>query len=87
MELHNQMAVRVDVSGWKFTEGIDFIFPEGSVMEPGGYRVLSSNPSHASMADVDRVFGPFTGSLNNGGVKFGRIKYFCFEDGFNAYRR
>ena len=67
MELHNQMAVRVDVSGWKFTEGIDFIFPEGSVMEPGGYRVLSSNPSHASMADVVRVFGPFTGSLNNGG--------------------
>lgn len=37
VELHNQMVVRVDVSGWSFTEGIDFTFPEGSVMEPGDY--------------------------------------------------
>ena len=67
VELHNQMAIRVDVSGWAFTEGIDFTLPEGSVMEPGDYWVLSSNPSHASMAGVAQVFGPFAGMLNNGG--------------------
>ncbi len=67
VELHNQMAVRVDVSGWKFTEGIDFTLPEGSVMEPGDYWVLSSDPAHPSMAGVAHVFGPFVGQLNNGG--------------------
>ncbi|MEJ6720090.1 MAG: lamin tail domain-containing protein [Akkermansiaceae bacterium] len=67
VELHNQMAVRVDVSGWKFTEGIDFTFPEGAIMEPGSYWVLSSNPSHASLSGLAHVFGPFSGQLNNGG--------------------
>ncbi|MDB4666770.1 lamin tail domain-containing protein, partial [bacterium] len=67
LELHNQMVVRVDVSGWKLTEGIDFTFPEGSVMEPGGYWVLSSDPSHASMAGEAQVVGPFAGMLSNGG--------------------
>ena len=67
VELHNQMAVRVDVSGWSFTEGIDFTFPEGSVMEPGDYWVLSSNPSHASLSGVAQVVGPFAGMLSNGG--------------------
>jgi hypothetical protein len=67
VELHNQMAVRVDVSGWKFTEGIDFTLPEGSVMEPGDYWVLSSDPSHASMAGAGHVSGPFGGQLRNGG--------------------
>ena len=66
VELHNQMVVRVDVSGWSFTEGIDFTFPEGSVMEPGDYWVLSSNPSHASLSGVAQVVGPFAGMLSNG---------------------
>ena len=62
LELHNQMVVRVDVSGWKLTEGIDFTFPEGSVMEPGGYWVLSSDPSHASMAgEAPTVMPPQAG--------------------------
>src|SRR6188768_2038464 len=31
IELHNQNAVDVDLSGWRLTQGIDYIFPAGTV--------------------------------------------------------
>ncbi len=67
LELHNQMAVRVDLSGWSLTAGVDFTFPEGAVIEPGAYFVVTSDPGHAQFAGVDSIFGPFGGRLDNGG--------------------
>ena len=32
IELHNQMSLRVDLSGWRLSGGIDFDFPEGTVI-------------------------------------------------------
>ncbi|MGD0413708.1 MAG: lamin tail domain-containing protein [Verrucomicrobiota bacterium] len=29
LELHNQMAVDVDLSGWSITNGVSYTFPEG----------------------------------------------------------
>ena len=67
VELHNQMAVRVDLSGWRFSAGIDFSFPEGSVIEPGAYWVIASDPNIPELSEVANVLGPFLGMLDNGG--------------------
>ena len=40
IELHNQMAIRVDLSGWRLSGGVDFTFPEGTVLEPGSYELV-----------------------------------------------
>ena len=45
IELHNQMAVDLDVSDWKIADGIDFTFPEDSVIPGGGFAVIASSPS------------------------------------------
>jgi len=44
VELHNQMAVDVDLSGWSLAGGVDFKFAEGSVISGGGYLVIASSP-------------------------------------------
>ncbi|MDB6071092.1 MAG: hypothetical protein JWL81_2263 [Verrucomicrobiales bacterium] len=62
VELHNQMSVRVDLGGWTLRGGIDFTFPEGTVMEPGAFLVVSAIAGSPSGA-----LGPFTGKLDNGG--------------------
>ena len=68
VELHNQMAVDVDLSGWSLRDAVRFDFPAGTTVPGGAYLVVA--------ADVDAVaaatghldaLGPFAGSLANGG--------------------
>src|SRR6185503_20976603 len=37
VELYNQNAVDVDLSGWRLTGGIDYTFANGTVIRGGGY--------------------------------------------------
>ena len=67
VELHNQMAVDIDLSGWSLADGIGYTFPAGTVMPAGDHFVVAKLPGHASLAGVPNVFGPFTGNLSNGG--------------------
>jgi hypothetical protein len=67
IEIHNQMAVNVDISGWSLADGVSFVFPSGTVIPAGGYRVIAKLPGHSSLAGIPGVLGPFTGSLSNSG--------------------
>jgi hypothetical protein len=67
VELHNQMAVNIDLSGWSLADGIDYTFPNGTIIAGGGHLVVAKLPGHASLAGVPQVLGPFTGTLSNGG--------------------
>ncbi len=62
IELHNQMAVDIDLSRWSLEGGVDFDFPEGTIIPGGGYLVIAANPDA-----VENALGPFTGRLDNGG--------------------
>ena len=64
IELHNQMAVRVDLSGWAITGGVEFTFPEGTVIEPGELIVVAAIP-----AGIAGALGPWDGRLDNRGEK------------------
>jgi len=70
IELHNQMAVDVDLSGWFISDGVFFQFPEGTIVEGGDYIVVASNPAAlAAETGFDDAFGPFTGRLSNSGER------------------
>ena len=68
IELHNLMATDVDMSNWRLLGDVDFDFPEGTVISPGDYLVVASNPA-ALQAETgySSALGPFTGSLSNSG--------------------
>lgn len=68
VELHNQMAVDVDLSGWSMGGGINFPFAEGTVIGGGGYLVVASSPADLQAATgLTNVLGPFAGRLSNAG--------------------
>ncbi len=68
VELHNQMAVNVDLSGWSITSGINYQFPEGTFIPGRGYLVIASSPVDLMAATgLTNVLGPFTGRLSNDG--------------------
>lgn len=68
VELHNQMTVDMDISGWSLEEGIQFKFPEGTIVPGRGYLVVAISPATLMVGTVlTNVLGPFTGRLSNSG--------------------
>ena len=68
VELRNQMAVDMDLSGWAIEGGIDYRFPEGTVIAGRGYLIVSGSPAELTAATgATNVVGPFTGRLGNSG--------------------
>ncbi len=67
LELHNFNNLPTDISGWTFSLGIEYTFPAGTVIGPGGYLVLAKNANAFQL-----VFGltPLVwtaGALSNNG--------------------
>ncbi len=68
VELYNQLAVDLDVSGWRLAGDIGYTFPAGTRVRGRGF-VLVALDSTALMAatTATNVLGPFTNRLSNGG--------------------
>ena len=68
IELHNQMAIDIDLSAWKLVDGASYEFPEGTIIPGRGHVVIAANPAGLQAATgLTGVLGPFTGQLANGG--------------------
>ena len=68
IELHNQLAVEVDISNWRIDGDIDFDFPEGTLIDGGGYLVIAKNPAALSAATgYSGALGPYNRDLSNSG--------------------
>ena len=68
VELYNTADSPVDLSGWYFSDGISFVFPEGTVIGPHAYLVVAQDPE--TLTDIYGdfpVLGPFSGRLDNDG--------------------
>jgi hypothetical protein len=85
VELHNTSGQVVDLSGWYFSDGIFYIFDEGTTLPAGGYVIVCQSPAdvHAKW-DTGRfqlpgnaVLGPYDGKLNNEGEQI----VLCNADG------
>ena len=70
VELYND-GPAVDISGWYFSEGIAYTFPEGTVIGSGEYLVVAQSPPTlvGIYGPIDAVFGPFGGRLSNDGER------------------
>jgi len=70
VELYNQMSVDVDISAWRISSGIDYTFPNGTIIHSGGYLVVAISPATLSaVTGLTNVLGPFVGRLSNTGEK------------------
>jgi hypothetical protein len=68
VELFNRGLRPVDLSGWKFSEGIAFVFPPGVILDPGDYLVVSPNGAALrSLYPSITVVGNSSGKLDNKG--------------------
>ena len=68
IEFHNQLAVDMDVSDWQLRGGVNFDFPDGTIVPGRGYLVVSSDPDALRAATgYDGALGPFVGRLGNDG--------------------
>ena len=66
IELFNRGAAAVDLTGWRFSSGVQFTFPNLTIA-PGGYLVVAADlPTfRAKYPTVSNVVGGWTGNLSN----------------------
>ncbi|MHC4625166.1 MAG: lamin tail domain-containing protein, partial [Planctomycetota bacterium] len=79
IELHNITASDVNLSDeqanpWKFTDGIEFVFPPNTNIPAYGYLMVVKDHAaftwrYGSMPTEVQVLGPYDGKLKNGGEK------------------
>ena len=67
IELYNQMGINVDLSSWRISGGINFDFPEGTLVPPGGFVIVAKDPGNNALDGLPLVVGPYEGFLSNGG--------------------
>lgn len=69
IELHSQMTVDTDISGWTLDGGVSFEFPDGTVVEGGGYLVVAADPNALDDLGFPGAVGPFQRRLSNSGER------------------
>src|SRR5207245_9769797 len=71
VELFNRSGVAIDLSGWKFTDGIAFEFPKKTALSAGGYLVVAKNAARllANYPELNsaNAVGDYSGTLSNDG--------------------
>jgi hypothetical protein len=69
IELFNAGSNTVDLSAWRFSEGVNFTFPQSTQLPAGGYLVVAQDPLALQSKFGASALGPWTGTLNNNGDK------------------
>lgn len=72
IELFNRGVADVDLGGWEFAAGVDFVFPAGTSLGGGEYLVVCKNAAVAQQVyglSPAITLGDFAGRLDNGGEK------------------
>ncbi|HTL54637.1 MAG TPA: lamin tail domain-containing protein [Candidatus Limnocylindrales bacterium] len=68
IELKNVASTNLELSGLRFTNGINYTFPVGSFVGPGQFVVLVANPAgFTNRYPSVPVFGTYSGKLSNSG--------------------
>ncbi|NIP94060.1 MAG: lamin tail domain-containing protein, partial [Akkermansiaceae bacterium] len=70
IELFNKGDAEVDLSGWRFDDGIDFEFAEGTVLGAGDYLVIARDAAVLAARFPDlAIAGEWNGSLSRKGER------------------
>jgi hypothetical protein len=75
VELYNRSSLTLDLGGWR-VNGLDYTFPEGSIMAGGQYLVLAKSFHAMSAAHTTNVviFDVFDGNLDSDGETLTLLK-------------
>ncbi|MBN1674198.1 MAG: CotH kinase family protein [Kiritimatiellae bacterium] len=78
IELLNPGPSVVDLTPYRFEEGIQYEFPQGTQLAPGQYLVLCRNKNDFAAAHprVTNMLGPYAGSLDNNGEKLTLVRLY-----------
>lgn len=78
IELHNRTTAPVDLTGWSFSDGVDFRFPAGTTLPGGGYVVVTRDRqrflTNYPAVPAQLVLGNFSGALANSGERIALAK-------------
>ncbi|MDE0819852.1 MAG: lamin tail domain-containing protein, partial [Opitutales bacterium] len=69
LELYNNRANELDLSGWHFSDGITYSFPDGTRLPAGAYFVLAEDATAFESQYGQKPDGIYTGSLSNNGER------------------
>ncbi|HKQ36474.1 MAG TPA: lamin tail domain-containing protein, partial [Verrucomicrobiae bacterium] len=69
VELHNASSAAVNISGWSLSDAIDYTFPAGTTIAPGGFAVAAQNTNAFRAKFGFNAFGPWAGRLNSSGER------------------
>ncbi|HAT16609.1 MAG TPA: hypothetical protein DCS76_02365, partial [Gemmatimonadetes bacterium] len=68
VELYNRGNAPVDLSGWRFVDGIDFTFPANTMLDDGAYLVVAADRAWMESAyGALPIIGDFTDQLRDSG--------------------
>lgn len=68
IELYNHAQGVVDLSGWSFADGVDFVFPLGTALGSDEYLVVCRNKNEIDKKyRISNTIGDYLGSLDNEG--------------------
>ncbi|HVK59170.1 MAG TPA: lamin tail domain-containing protein, partial [Candidatus Kapabacteria bacterium] len=68
IELKNIGTTELDLSGIRFTNGIEYVFPAGTKLAGGAFYVLAENAAQFAVKYPNaRIDGVYSGNLSNGG--------------------
>lgn len=63
VELYNPFSIDMDISGWTLAGDISYVFQESTMIPPGGYLVVASDPGALDQTGPLPTLGPWTGML------------------------
>ena len=70
IELFNAGADSIDLSDWFFSNGVDFVFPQGASLDASSCLVVAQDPdSLAAGLGFEGALGPWEGRLSNDGER------------------
>jgi hypothetical protein len=68
VEIHNSGSDAVDLGGWRLSGGIGYVFPPGTSIPAGGFKVVAKSVSRLqTVYGIGGVLGPYSGKLSNAG--------------------
>ncbi len=68
IELYNRGDTEVDLTGWRFVEGVNFAFPSGTIIKPGKFLVVAADLKYMNRVyKIENILGNYRGELSNPG--------------------